>query len=165
MVDRPSLRLPRPFRALTHTSTAVSSALRTGSHRPFALRATTALLSVVCSSAHEEEYARASEEARGSCHPPAEARSQRFYALSEPVFRPRLLPSQACFIPGTLLSFRLQGFDPCGDPLTFPPTFLPCCFASHSDDPHSFEGLRPPQVEVVRYRSTARPQPSWRSPL
>jgi hypothetical protein len=64
-----------------------------------------------------------------------------------------------CFIPGTPLSFHLQGLDPPGDRRTSPPLILPCRWATRSDATVGFEGFVPPDSRSQHRRSDAAPCP------
>jgi len=60
---------------------------------------------------------------------------------------PKVLPTadRVCFAPATLLSFRLQGFEPLEEEHASPRAFLPCRLTSHSDEAYGSEGLDPPR--------------------
>jgi hypothetical protein len=73
----------------------------------------------------------------------------------------RLIPAllrtvRVCFTPATLLSFRLQGFDPPGDTDAFPRPVLPCRCPAHSDADLGFEGFTPPDSRLDRRKRRPR---------
>jgi hypothetical protein len=77
-------------------------------------------------------------------------------------------PVRACFIPVTLLGFRLQGFDPPrgAAPLSRPPAFLPFGpLGSPQSDMSELrlQSLHPPEESALRRTEIPlQPWPSWR---
>lgn len=160
-----SYRLSLLPRAFSHSLPAVRLSSRdSGSHRADEDRRSAALLSVlVLFSALKPR-----EPFMTGLPSPAEARSWRFYAFSEPLASQQtastLSADRACFVPATLLSFCLQGLAPLEDrdsvsealpPVPFSTTPRQC-LRLRRVDPSEEGGRRPKPAPAV---------PSWHSPL
>jgi hypothetical protein len=152
-----SRRLPLPFRALTHSLSAARPFGRTRLAPDALGRERQPSWALVLFSACR----RGGPQQRGCQVPPEPARSVSTLAANRAV-KAISTPCRVCFAPTTLLSFRLQGFEPPGEEAASPPPFLPCRFAPHSDGAYGFEGLDPPGSRTDPPRRPD-PVPSWRS--
>jgi hypothetical protein len=115
-----------------------------------------ALLSVSCSTALAAAAALHGEACRT---PPVPIPGVSTPSTGSGPLGPTPATSPGLFHPGTLLSFRLQGFVPPGDLGPVSRSFLPCRFVPCSDGARGFEGLLPPGIGLSSRGANARPRP------
>jgi len=136
---RSSCRLPLPYRAQTRKRSAVEpiEAPRLAPTHPGGRQQPSwalALYSACC---------REIPQRRGYQVPPESAHGVSTPAANRAV-KATLSTCRVCFTPATLLSFRLQGFEPPEEEVTSPRPFLPCRLAPRSGGAYDCEGLDPP---------------------
>jgi hypothetical protein len=135
---RSSCRLPLPYRAHTRSRPAVEpiEVHRLAPTHPGGRQQPSwalALYNACCREIPQQ---------RGYQVPPEPAHGVSTPAANRAA-KATLSTCQVCFTPATLLSFRLQGFEPPEKEVTSPRPFLPCRLAPHSGGAYDCEGLDP----------------------